>query len=208
MELDEVIKNRTSCRTFLSEPISDEDIEAIVNAGRLAPSSKNAQQWKFVCLKTSKHSVDIANIMKDYYVKNQDNPQFKHSATVYSTGKILEDCPALILVFEDCENIDREKVEDISAVLSIGACVEHMALKATDLNIASLWIADTWYVRDKIADYILDILKGTNKSDFINYDNRLLCALALGKRAEPQHNTPRKDLNQILTIINDSTFNK
>lgn len=38
--------------------------------------------------------------------------------SVFATAKIIEDCPVMILVFEDSNFIDREKVEDISALLS------------------------------------------------------------------------------------------
>lgn len=48
MEFDEVVAERNSCRAFLPTPISNEIIEQAVEAGRLSPSSKNAQQWKFI----------------------------------------------------------------------------------------------------------------------------------------------------------------
>ncbi len=203
MELDLVIQNRTSCRTYMSDEISDEQIKQIVNAARLAPSSKNAQQWKFVCVKTGTNSRDIALMLKDYYTTNKDNPEkMQGASTVYATGKILEDCPAIIFVFEDSKYIDRTELEDISAILSIGAAVEHMALKATDLGLGNLWVCDTSFVRDKIADYIIDALKDTDKKDFISFDNRLMCALAVGKAAEPKYPKHKKELNEILTIIN------
>lgn len=203
MEFDKVIKERTSCRTYLPDEITDEQIEQIVGAARLAPSSKNAQQWKFVCVKTGSNSKDIANMLKNYYLQNKDDPEKMDGASsIYSTGKILEDCPAIIFVFEDSRNIDRDKVRDISALLGIGAAVEHMALKATDMGLGNLWIADTYFVRDQIADYIISSLSGTNKQDFINLENRLICALAIGKSGEPHYTRPRKDLDQILAIVN------
>ena len=72
MELKQVIKERHSCRSYLPTPISDEVIKEIVESARLAPSSKNAQQWKFVCVKTDKESKDIAKIMQEFYIKNKE----------------------------------------------------------------------------------------------------------------------------------------
>lgn len=203
MELSDAIKERHSCRTFLPSPISDEQIKQIVESARIAPSSKNAQQWKFVCIKSDKESHDIAMMLENYYIKNKDNPELmKGASSVFATGKILEQCPAIILVFTDSENIDRTKVEDISAILSIGGAVENMMLTATDMGLGCLWIADTFFVHSELADYILEKLKGTKYENFINESNRLICSMAIGEMGEPKYPKPRKELDDILCIIN------
>lgn len=203
MELSEAIKQRHSCRTYLPSPITDEKIKQIVEAGRLAPSSKNAQQWKFVCIKTETESHDIAKMLENYYIQNKDNPEVKMGASsVYATGKTLEQCPAIILVFTDCENIDRTKVEDTSAILSIGAAVENMMLTATDMGLGCLWIADTYYVHKELAEYIQSRLVGTKYENFISESNRLICSMAVGEMGEPRYKSSRKDLDDILVIIN------
>ena len=203
MELSQVIRERHSCRTYLPSPVTDEQIKQIVEAGRLAPSSKNAQQWKFVCIKTETESHDIALMLENFYLKNKNNPELSMGASsVYATGKTLEQCPAIILVFTDCERINRTKVEDISAILSIGAAVENMMLTATDMGLGCLWIADTIYVHQELADYILDKLKGTKYENFIDKSNRLICSMAVGEMGEPRHITSRKNLDDILAIIN------
>ena len=203
MELSEAIKKRYSCRTYLPSPITDEQIKQIVESARLAPSSKNAQQWKFVCIKTETESHDIAKMLENYYINNKNNPEIlKGASSVFATGKILEQCPAIILVFEDCERITRTKAEDISALLSIGGAVEHMMLTATDMGLGCLWIADTYYVHEELADYILDKLKGTKYENFIDKSNRLICSMAVGEMAEIKQFVPRKNLEDILVIIN------
>lgn len=202
MELSEAIKERHSCRSYLPTPISDETIRKIVESARLAPSSKNAQQWKFVCIKTSKCSKNIANILQNYYIKNKDNKEkIAGASSVFATGKILEQCPAIILVYEDSKFINRQRNEDISAILGIGGAVEHMMLTATDLGLGCLWICDTYFVRDEIADFILENLKSTKYENFIDKDNVLMCAMAVGEMGEPKHEKPRKSLDDILCII-------
>lgn len=203
MELKKCIEERHSCRNYLPTEVTDEQINIIVNSARLSPSAKNIQPWKFVCIKTASESHDISNIMKNYYLQHKDLDDEEGAGTVYATGKILEDCPAIILVFEDSERIDRDKMYDISACLSIGSAVEHMMLTATDLGLGSLWIADTYFVHKELADYILNKLKSTKYENFINYENRLICAMAVGYPAEPKHPVPRKQLNEILAIIHN-----
>ena len=163
-ELDKIIEERHSCRAYLPTPISDETIKQIVEAGRLAPSAKNGQPWKYVCIKTefsdNETSKQIAKIMADYYINNRDNPEkMKGASSVFATSKIIESCPAIILVFEDTPFIDRDHLESISDILSIGASVEHMVLKATELGLGSLWIADTYFVHKELAEYVENYLK-------------------------------------------------
>ena len=44
MEFKEVVKNRYSCKKFDGREITDEQLEAILEAGRLAPTAKNLQE--------------------------------------------------------------------------------------------------------------------------------------------------------------------
>jgi nitroreductase len=48
METFEAIKKRRSVREYTGESIPREDIEKIVNAGRLAASGSNYQPWEFI----------------------------------------------------------------------------------------------------------------------------------------------------------------
>lgn len=51
MELFEAIKNRRSIRRYTSDPVDDKKIEAILEAGRWAPSWSNTQCWRFVVVR-------------------------------------------------------------------------------------------------------------------------------------------------------------
>lgn len=44
MEFSEVIKDRYSCKKFDGRPVSPEQLNAILEAGRLAPTAKNLQE--------------------------------------------------------------------------------------------------------------------------------------------------------------------
>ena len=48
MEFSEVIKNRYSCKKFDSRQIEKEQLNQILEAARLAPSTLNSQPWRFV----------------------------------------------------------------------------------------------------------------------------------------------------------------
>jgi len=51
MELDEVMRTTFSCREFTDEPVSDADIEAIIDHARFAPSGGNRQPARVVAVR-------------------------------------------------------------------------------------------------------------------------------------------------------------
>jgi nitroreductase len=44
------IEKRASVRDYTDQPVSDETLARILEAGRLAPSAKNRQSWRFVAI--------------------------------------------------------------------------------------------------------------------------------------------------------------
>jgi nitroreductase len=50
MELLPEINARIATRKFKPDPISKEAVESILEAGRLAPSAKNRQAWRFIVI--------------------------------------------------------------------------------------------------------------------------------------------------------------
>ena len=50
MAVIDIIKERRSCRKFISKKIEDSKLNSILEAGRLAPSAKNRQPWRFITI--------------------------------------------------------------------------------------------------------------------------------------------------------------
>ncbi len=51
MDVMDAIKGRRSVRKYSDKPIEDEKLELILEAGRLAPSSTNGQNWQFIVVR-------------------------------------------------------------------------------------------------------------------------------------------------------------
>ena len=47
----QAIRDRRSIRRFKPEPVSDHQINVLLESARLAPSGTNAQPWRFVVIK-------------------------------------------------------------------------------------------------------------------------------------------------------------
>ena len=62
--LDFLIRRR-SIRKYLEKPISDEDLNMILEAGRWAPSGTNRQPWKFIIIKNRELLQQIVKRRKD-----------------------------------------------------------------------------------------------------------------------------------------------
>jgi len=56
MGITEAIASRRSIRKYTEELVSDNDIEALLNAAMNAPSAVNEPLWHFVVVKGRKHS--------------------------------------------------------------------------------------------------------------------------------------------------------
>jgi nitroreductase len=50
MNVSEAIQTKRAVREFQDIPLSQDDVEAILNAGRRAQSSKNTQPWRFIAV--------------------------------------------------------------------------------------------------------------------------------------------------------------
>ncbi len=50
MNVFEAIRTKRAVRKFSEKPISEEDIQRILNAGRRSQSSKNTQPWHFIAI--------------------------------------------------------------------------------------------------------------------------------------------------------------
>ncbi len=113
MTLIETILKRRSVRSYTDEEIPEEKLEKILQAGLLAPTSRNRKPCIFKVVKDKK-------ILKDL------------SLSKASGSSMLEYANAAIVVFADSEKADTW-IEDSSIALA------YMDLMANELEIGSCW---------------------------------------------------------------------
>jgi nitroreductase len=68
MEILPEILQRRSVRSFTTQPLDKDQVERILEAGRLAPSAKNRQEWRFVVVqkKETRQKMMEAAFGQDY----------------------------------------------------------------------------------------------------------------------------------------------
>lgn len=111
--VNHMILNRWSPRSFSGEDISDQDLFALFEAARWAPSSYNNQPWRFIYAKrNSKHWDTILNLLVDF------NKQWCANAS------------ALVVIISK-KTFDYNGKPSVTHQFDSGAAWENLALQAT-----------------------------------------------------------------------------
>lgn len=188
------IADRRSIRAYLPTPVSKEDIETILRAGTLAPSSKNRQPWRFTVAAGAEKAAALS-VMERGLEDEKRRPLLPESARYRSgaerTLEIMRQAPVIIFVANPLGQDPRRelstdgRVSELCSAQSLGACLENMALQATALGLGSLWICDTWFAYDALYDWLEE-------------EGALAAAMALGYAAENPSPRPRKELAELV----------
>jgi len=68
MDLHEVLENRYSVRKYEDRPVEDDRLRRVLNAGRMAPSGRNLQQWKFVVVRDAERRQALAEAAEQPWI--------------------------------------------------------------------------------------------------------------------------------------------
>ncbi len=64
-EFLDLVRRRRSCRKFLPDPVPDESVQKILEAGRWAMSGANGQPWEFIVIREQKTKDRIAELLME-----------------------------------------------------------------------------------------------------------------------------------------------
>ena len=130
MDFLEVIRGRRTVREFTPEPVSEQDLEKILEAGRWAPSGKNTQPWGFILVESREKREELAALSRQ--------------------RDLILSAPVCIAVLLDRERgYDRDK-----DMQGIGACAENMCLAAHALGLGACWIGGISAVREEAGEVL------------------------------------------------------
>ncbi len=113
MDAIEALRQRRSVRAYDKDcPVSAEELETIVDCGRLAASARNTQPWEFVVVTSAEMRRAIAEAANH--------------------GKFIADAPACVAVF--CQEGDYWLEDGCAAT-------QNMLVAARALGLGSCWVA-------------------------------------------------------------------
>jgi nitroreductase len=123
MDVFEAIKGRRSIREFKPEPVKDEDLQKILDAGRLAPSAGNCQPSELV-------------VVKEPSIK-------RRLAAAALEQTFIAEAPVVIVV---CANIPRtsrrygRRGQELYCIQDTAAATQNILLAAYSLGYGTCWV--------------------------------------------------------------------
>lgn len=146
---DDVVRGRRSVRRFLPDPLPDEIVERVLEAGLWAPSPHGTQPWRFAVLRSRPARERLADAMAESWRHNlamDGEPEEVIQGRLAGSRRRLLEAPVLILVSLYTRDLDRypdparAAAERTMAVQSLGACVQNMLLAAFAVGIDAGWM--------------------------------------------------------------------
>ena len=156
-----LIASRRSSRQFTKELLSPEQVEAILRAGLMAPTSKNKRPWQFVVVEEKEMLAKLA--------------ECKPAGAAF-----LADCALAIIVMGNVMESDAW-IEDCS-IASI-----YMQLQAEDLGLGSCWCQVRGRDREDDGDSATYVRQLFN----IPYQMEVLSIIGFGHKAVIRCHKPR-----------------
>lgn len=119
MDVFEAIQTRRSIRSYLNQPVEEEKLTQVLEAGRLAPSANNRQEWRFVVV--------------------QDGDKREKLAEAACGQRFVAEAPAVIA----CCSVESKHVLTCghpAYAIDVAIAIDHMTLAATALGLGTCWI--------------------------------------------------------------------
>jgi nitroreductase len=163
MKVLEAISRRYACRAYQNRSIEQEKLDTIFEAARLAPSAKNLQDWRFVV------------------VTNKDVR--RKLAEAANNQMFLENAGAIIAACSTSDHLMR--CGQAIGPIDVAIALEHIALQATELGLATCWIGS--FYPEKVRDIL-----------GIPADAAVIELMALGYPADTRREPKREGLDKIV----------
>ncbi|MBP7603166.1 MAG: nitroreductase family protein [Spirochaetes bacterium] len=127
MELQEALTRRRSVRKFTGEPVTDDEVRAVLEAARIAPSWANVQPWEFIVLR------DRSMIEKITATYVEKNPATKCSL---AASALVAACARTgVSGCYDGKNLTKFNEW---FMFDLGMAVQNLCLKAHELGLGSV----------------------------------------------------------------------
>jgi nitroreductase len=119
MRVFEAIRARKSVRSFLDKPVEDEKLLVVLEAGRIAPSAGNRQEWRFIVVRDNKLRTRLGEAANGQSFVGRAPVVIV--ACAESDGNIMSCGPP-------------------SYLIDVAIALDHISLAAVELGLGTCWI--------------------------------------------------------------------
>lgn len=124
MNIKEIINVRKSTRNFLPDPVPQEILEEILEAGRLAPSAQNRQPWRYLVFNDNRKIRELA----------------KNCGLIGLSNFFIKEAPLVIIACAETKSNVRINNQDYYLV-DTAISFQQMILTATAHGLGTCWMA-------------------------------------------------------------------
>jgi nitroreductase len=118
MDVMQAIKGRRSIRLYSSKEVEDDNLKMVLEAGRLAPSAANMQDWRFIVVK--------------------DESTRKRLADAAGGQKFVGTAPVVLV---GCGTVEREMhCGQLTYPIDVSIAMSFMILEAYELGLGTCWL--------------------------------------------------------------------
>ena len=138
----EVIKARTSIRSFTGEKLTEEQIHTMLDAAMAAPTDANVQPWRFI-------------VITDDDIKAGLYQGEKHKHMVTTAGAVIVVCgetTRMVKPHDAEEGVEMVERPNKSWFEDCSAATENLLLAATALDLGAVWLS--CYPTERIVERI------------------------------------------------------
>ncbi|OGO15702.1 MAG: hypothetical protein A2Z02_07095 [Chloroflexi bacterium RBG_16_48_7] len=176
-ETTKVIKSRRSIRQYKAKPVSDSDMETIMDAAIHAPNAQNLQTWHFAVVQNKQLIDNMVDIIKENIIKS--GPPFLVERAKSPDYHTFHHAPVVIFITGDPASRFVQ--------IDCGAALQTIALAAESFNIGTCPVASSVFLFE--SDKGKDIKKQIGIPDGYSF----MCSLAMGyPEGEKPPTPPRK----------------
>lgn len=105
-------------------PVTDDQITAVLEAARIAPSARNMQTWRFVVVQEAERRTRIAGTVPT------------------PLSETVAGASAVVLVCGVPAGATRTRPSQPYAMIDVPICLSHLFLRATELGLPYAWTID------------------------------------------------------------------
>lgn len=120
MKFIELAKKRVSIRSYTSDPVSDEQLNEVLEAGCLAPTACNLQPFQFVVVREKENLAGL---------------------TACYPGDWFKESPVVIAICTQPSKAWKRKYDERTLVdVDAAIAADHMTLAAADIGLGTCWV--------------------------------------------------------------------